>query len=628
MTRMLLLALAASAALLAGAGPAEAIMWRKGDFRLNFDSFFTAGWSIRTSGRDCRQIAAVNGGCNELADPVDNANLQGRLLNQDDGNLNWNKGDVFSVAFKGTHEIDARWRNFGAFVRFSYFGDAVQQDMKAGDRTDLAHRARFRDSVLEGGVVGAQFLLLDAYLQASTTVLERNFDFRVGNQVLSWGESVFAQGGINDINALDVSKIRLPGSELKDALLPSPIVRISGDIYKSLSFEAYYQFGWRRFMIDPVGTFFSTNDQVSRGAQGFFFPPPPASPFGCGDPGTASVDRPMGCPSDAQDLVRFARGIPFLGSAEAPDQGQAGVALRYYNYDWETELGLYYIHLHDKFPNVSFSGSAASLTPVQPNGPCAALPFVPGPGCDLGYFLQYGKDVDLFGLSFSTVLAGVAVGGEVSYRPNEPTPVGRNNSAQFPSLGELAANVVAGGGGGVSEGLVHEGRLVAILNGTWNMGPATRFVGRAIDFLGLTDVSFVAEGRVTHYTDLHPCNPNPGGLQTTPAGCKVYGAPLQVAKVDDTGFGYTLLLRPSYARLFDSPWGLVGQITFSQDVIGITPSGAAGVIEDVMALGLQLEASYQARYRIIVSYSNSFNAGRRNGNNDRDFASMSFGLAF
>jgi len=35
--------------------------------------------------------------------------------------------------------------------------------------------------------------------------------------VVSWGESTFIQGGMNVINPVDVSKLRVAGAELKEA---------------------------------------------------------------------------------------------------------------------------------------------------------------------------------------------------------------------------------------------------------------------------------------------------------------------------------------------------------------------------------------------------------------------------
>ena len=50
------------------------------------------------------------------------------------------------------------------------------------------------------------------------------FDLRIGRQVLSLGESTFIPNGINVVNSADLSKLRVPGSELKEALLGRIVV--------------------------------------------------------------------------------------------------------------------------------------------------------------------------------------------------------------------------------------------------------------------------------------------------------------------------------------------------------------------------------------------------------------------
>ena len=40
-------------------------------------------------------------------------------------------------------------------------------------------------------------------------------ELRLGQQVVSWGESTFIQGGLNQVNHFDVSALRVPGAELK-----------------------------------------------------------------------------------------------------------------------------------------------------------------------------------------------------------------------------------------------------------------------------------------------------------------------------------------------------------------------------------------------------------------------------
>ena len=250
--------------------------------------------------------------------------------------------DVFSVAFKGSHDLELRWRNIGSFLRVSYFIDAIGADAAKPDRTRLADDARWRSSVVEGGVVGGQFLVLDAYFFAGFDVGERYFDFRVGNQVVNWGESTFTQGGINATNTIDVTKIRLPGSDIREALFQAPIVKVGGDIIGALSFEAYYQFIWRQYDLDPPGTFFSTSDMTGRGAEGFFNAL-------YGDPGSTGMtaEEIFAVPFPVGTFI----GAPFGGSVEPSDQGQLGVALRYYVDAIETEFGVYYVRLHAKTPS-------------------------------------------------------------------------------------------------------------------------------------------------------------------------------------------------------------------------------------------------------------------------------------
>ncbi len=65
-------------------------------------------------------------------------------------------------------------------------------------------------------------------------------DMRLGKHVLNWGESTFIPNGINAINPFDVSQLRLPGSELREALLPVSMVSMSVAPTYALSLEAFY----------------------------------------------------------------------------------------------------------------------------------------------------------------------------------------------------------------------------------------------------------------------------------------------------------------------------------------------------------------------------------------------------
>ncbi|MEQ1674027.1 MAG: DUF1302 family protein, partial [Candidatus Nitrotoga sp.] len=76
----------------------------------SFDTTLSLGASMRMSGRDPALVSIANGGTSR--DP-----------NSDDGNLNYDKNDIFSAAIKATHELDLRRDNLGFFGRASYFYD-------------------------------------------------------------------------------------------------------------------------------------------------------------------------------------------------------------------------------------------------------------------------------------------------------------------------------------------------------------------------------------------------------------------------------------------------------------------------------------------------------------------------
>jgi hypothetical protein len=129
-------------------------------------------------------------------------------VNGDDGNLNYDDGDLFSNAFKITSEMSLNIRDSGAFVRATYFYDFENEGKDV--LSDLAQDK-----------VGSEFKLLDAFVFHNFAISDTsNGSVRFGRQVVSWGESTFIQNGINVINPIDVAKLRVAGAELKEAFLP------------------------------------------------------------------------------------------------------------------------------------------------------------------------------------------------------------------------------------------------------------------------------------------------------------------------------------------------------------------------------------------------------------------------
>lgn len=242
-----------------GAGPAAAAEFEIGELRGHVDTTLSAGASMRVKGRDCKLIHSSNGGCTD----------DQKYLNSDDGDLNYDKWDVFANTYKATVDVDLAWKNFGGFFRGTLFYDLVTMNTNTA-RTSLDRDALYRSSALNSGVVGMGYQLLDAYLYGNFEVAGRPLEIRVGNQVLSWGESLFYQGGVSSINTVDLNRLRAPGSSLKEAFLPAPMVRVSAELFENLGIEAFYLLAWNYTQLDPPGSYFSTNDLVGRSAEGSY----------------------------------------------------------------------------------------------------------------------------------------------------------------------------------------------------------------------------------------------------------------------------------------------------------------------------------------------------------------------
>jgi len=582
-----------------GAGPAWTAQLYDGEkVDVRLDSTIATGVTVRATSRDMDMVYIGNGG--NSRDPA--------YSSFDDGNLNYNRGDVTSTAAKLTMDLEVIYseplpwlRDVGVFVRANGFYDVVQNCGHCTRRTPLAPEARHRTSVIEGGVVGTQFRVLDAYAFGSVDVLDRLIDVRIGNQVISWGESLFIPGGINQINGFDVAKFRSPGSEIKEALVPAPAIRLSSKIIGGLSFEGYYQFAWFRTQLDPVGTFFSTNDLIGRGTKGLYINSSALTP-GTGDGGS---------PNPSPILV------PRLGEETPSHQGQGGVALRYY---WDrifTEFGAYYLRYHSKQPALGFAGWALSgpIFGVNPDtgngvGITPANPITRAPGF---YVEQYAEDIDLVGASFSTEVFGAALAGEVSYRPNEPVSI---SATATPTGLPILTFVTA-------DGFVREKRIQAQVSTIVNMSSSTRLIGPVVGFSQADDLQLIAELAVVNYPNLSPICPVKGAL---PAGCVSYAvAPDRTA--DATSFGYQLLLQGNYANPFDVPITLTPRVSFSHDAVGDSP-GQQPFIEGRKAVAVGLKVDYLATWVFDVSYANFLGAGTANLNSDRDFVAASLSYSF
>jgi hypothetical protein len=226
-------------------GAAQAIDFEAGGWTGSLNTTLSYGQLFRDEKRDPRLIATANGGT-------------GRSPNIDDGNLNWDV-DRVSSAWKAVSELSLDRDNYGLFVRGSALYDYMVEEDKS-DRTDISGSGK--------NLAGAYTRLLDAFVYGRWDLSGHELEVRGGRQVVNWGESTFIQGGINNaINHFDVSALRVPGSELREAYLPQEMLKVSYALTDNVTAEAIAIFDWDETEPEPVGSYFASNDFVPRGGE-------------------------------------------------------------------------------------------------------------------------------------------------------------------------------------------------------------------------------------------------------------------------------------------------------------------------------------------------------------------------
>ena len=548
--RRLPLVAAIAAVGLMGSIPAQAFQFDVTDeVKGSVDTTLTYGAMWRVTDQDKNLLLPDNGGVRNSG-------------NYDNGNANYERGDLVSSLFKMTNDVSLDYKNFGAFFRvLSFYDHAIQNkdfDPERANQRTIRNR------------LGHDYEIYDAYLRGNFAVGERSLGVRVGKQVVSWGESTFIPNGINALNPVDVAKLRAPGSELKEAFLPIGMTQLTLDVTDNVSVELVHQYQFRETRIEPNGSYFSTNDFASPGGEKVLI----AS-------GAAVEDR-----NDP-----FGRGVFIQRGADKKPGGsdQYGVAVRVLVPDLNnTEFGIYHANYHSRTPLLSGTVSKTGKT-----GPAATA--------DASYIVEYPEDIAMYGLSFNTLgPLGVALQGEYSYRPNQPLQLAANNLLnELLSFGNLPLNTGIAGlnpadpanWGKFVEGYkrvnVHQAQVTA-----------TQTFGR---MLGASQVVGVAEAGYA-YLDL-PSNLdfNGTGLDytTTPTAP---GAPFtSKGTMTRNSYGYRALVRATYNNAVGGI-NLSPRIAFSHDVRGTSPTFTQGT----KAVSVGFGADYQSKWQADLSYTNFF----------------------
>lgn len=318
-------------------------------------------------------------------------------INNDNGNLNFNKYDVTQAVAQITQDLTLDFgdvffvQNFKFFGRYNAFHDFVNYNRDIyypnyytpQDRTrDDALRASgqygfasvgtptFRkplDRSANNSFIGQRVELLDFYIQGDLPVPYtdgRTFQLTAGRQIINWGENtLLVNNSLNTINPPDLNALYRPAFlELATVFKPVGAIKIAAPLTRNTSFEAFYQFEWRKVEIPPSGAFLSTIDITLDSQKNVINP-------GFGQ----SPDDPDGNLRAEQELltaIADVDGYVPVFERDAKDSGQFGLAYTWYMPDFNngTELRFYYANYHSRLPFFSAHAGQESCLQSAPTG--------------------------------------------------------------------------------------------------------------------------------------------------------------------------------------------------------------------------------------------------------------------
>ncbi len=316
-------------------------------------------------------------------------------------------GDIFSNAIRGSSTLSLEYGDFGMLARGNYFYDHVYDNENLADQ---AHDKLARDLSLTD-------LMVYGYFGDNDQI-----NIRLGKQVISWGENTFIQGSINDINTVDLNKLRQPGRALKDAFIGTNAAYISWNVNDEWTIESFYLFEFDQIQLDPAGSFWTTLDAV--GAGGGF---DSAGDGVVGELGVGPFGSPSGAcvaPDGLDDCGLVGGSLVRVGDNFAKG-GQYGLAIRKFfpGLFNGSEVAIYYQSLHDHVPMISTYYNTGT------------------------FFLDYVENIERLGISFNTNIEGWVIAGEYHVRKDAPiqmtAPV-LNGLGAGPFFGVNCATCVAG----------------------------------------------------------------------------------------------------------------------------------------------------------------------------------------
>ena len=508
----------------------------------------------------------------------------------DDGNLNYDGGEVVSAVAKAVGDVNLQYRNYGLFVRAKGWYDYVQKekDVPHGNFPNefvggepLSDDGFDRNSKFQGAT------FQDVFVHGTFQVNEQPLKLKAGRQTLLWGRSLYSRGSLSALNAIDLAALHRPGAEYTEFLKPAGMVTADYQFTDRLSMKSFYQYEWRAANLDGCGTFFSTLDNTAVGCDATF---------------SSSVIIP--------NKTAFENGlyIPRRDEKEPDDGGQYGLKFDYAFPKSKAKVGAYFLNYHMRLPIYSVTKEDSPLA----QGITA--------GNDIAYFYEYPEDIQVIGLTADKTFEGIGnLAMNLSYLPDMPVQI---NTPDLTTSRVLEANgVPAAAAQGFAT--VPQDTIDYVYGSGNDVTGFKEFDIQRAEFTFTTVIPKVLGAQKTivsaqvgsEFIQDLPDQEDMRFRRHTNFGVGDLG---EDGYVTDFSWGYQLTLKSTYANAI-GPVTLTPSLTLQHGVEGYSSDDA--LQEDQRSLGLGIGMGYK-KLSADLSYT-TYNDASYSVVNDRDYLSLS-----